>query len=74
MNGVGIEFVALQRVGMIVRIQVSILNAIDLIADALCQGQKLRRIGGHGLEVQIELPQQVVGSWRGRGNPIAGRN
>jgi len=72
-NGVGVEFVALQRVGMFVRIQVSILDAIDLITDSLRQRQKVRRIGGHGLEMQIELPKQIVARGFRRSDPtIAG--
>src|ERR1700688_2083001 len=69
MNGVGIEFVTFQRVGMIGRILKLFLDAVDLVADTLCQRQQVRRVGGHGLEVQIELPQQIVTPWLRRGSP-----
>ena len=45
-NGVGVEFVALQLVGMVGRILKSIFDAVNLVADPVCQWHQIRRIGG----------------------------
>jgi hypothetical protein len=58
---------------VILRILELLLYAVDLVPHSLSKRHQIRCIGRHGFEVEIELPQQIVGSWRRRGNPaIAG--
>ena len=72
-NGVGVEFIAFQLVGMIGRILKSILHAVDLVPDPVRQRHQVRRIGSHRLKVRIELAEQFT-SVRGNSSKPSSSN
>src|SRR5258705_1223825 len=60
MDGMGVELVGFDAIGIVQRCFQRVLDAIDLIANLLGLHDAFRRIGGEGLEMRIETLEQRI--------------